>query len=169
MRVDMTILSSPTFTHRLLISLALGGLLVAAPTGCIITDEDNGPIDCTADAIMCADGTFLGRSGPDCSFDCSAHGGIAQLRLFDEERTYVHEPVGCNGTPENPNCTDSITFHPDGRADKLFDDIIAQGTYEILGNNLSLSVPSFDYNAQFVLSNNDTELIFGNDVYLLVE
>ena len=165
----MALLSSPDLTHRLLIPLTLGGLLVAAATGCVIAEDDDGPNPCTGDAIMCTDGTFAGRVGPECSFDCSAHGGIAQVRFFDEQRTYVYEPDNCSGTPENPNCVDSITFHPAGVAEKLFDDIIAQGTYEILGNNVSLSVPSFDYSAELTLANNDTELILGDAVYVLVE
>jgi hypothetical protein len=33
---------------------------------------DGGPMVCTADAFQCPDGTFVGRSGPDCRFVCPA-------------------------------------------------------------------------------------------------
>ncbi len=33
---------------------------------------DGGPVACTADAFQCPDGTFVGRSGPDCRFVCPA-------------------------------------------------------------------------------------------------
>jgi hypothetical protein len=33
---------------------------------------DGGPVVCTADAFQCPDGTFVGRSGPDCRFVCPA-------------------------------------------------------------------------------------------------
>ncbi len=31
---------------------------------------DGEPVFCTADAMMCPDGTFVGRTGPDCQFVC---------------------------------------------------------------------------------------------------
>lgn len=35
-----------------------------------IPDSDNDLIFCTADAMQCPDGSFVGRSGPDCMFVC---------------------------------------------------------------------------------------------------
>lgn len=53
-------------------------------TGCEVCScapppRDGGPIACTDDAFRCADGTWVGRTGPDCQFICPS-GGDGGLR-----------------------------------------------------------------------------------------
>jgi hypothetical protein len=35
-----------------------------------ITPGENEPVFCTADAMQCPDGTWVGRTGPNCEFVC---------------------------------------------------------------------------------------------------
>ncbi len=35
-----------------------------------LPENDNGSIQCTMDAMMCPDGSYVGRSGPNCQFVC---------------------------------------------------------------------------------------------------
>jgi len=37
---------------------------------CEVTSTTTNPVACTMDAMMCPDGTYVGRSGPDCKFVC---------------------------------------------------------------------------------------------------
>ncbi|MBI5003610.1 peptidoglycan-binding protein [Candidatus Kaiserbacteria bacterium] len=39
--------------------------------GTCVTDSTNPPVACTADAMMCPDGSYVGRTGPNCTFACS--------------------------------------------------------------------------------------------------
>jgi len=55
----------------------LGGigilLLTAAAAYFVVSrqaDESPGPIACTQDAMLCPDGSYVGRTGPDCEFEC---------------------------------------------------------------------------------------------------
>ncbi len=60
-----------------------------------------GEIACTADAMRCPDGTFVGRSGPNCEFDCSDHqvsqeeanlqgfGGLKKLESEQELKEFL--------------------------------------------------------------------------------
>lgn len=58
---------------------------------------------------------------------------------------YGYTPTDCNGSPENPSCHDSFELRPDGRATKLFDDIVADGRYSIDGGQVTIEIPDFDY------------------------
>jgi hypothetical protein len=39
---------------------------------CEVVATTTNPVACTMDAMMCPDGTYVGRSGPDCKFVCPA-------------------------------------------------------------------------------------------------
>lgn len=143
------------------LSIAFGLAAVAAP-GCA---DDRG--SCRQDAIMCTDGTFVGRTGPDCTFDCSDHGGVATNRLFPEEREYFHETASCTGTPENPTCRTTLTFFPDGRIDRVSDDIVESGIYDIVNAKVSITVSNST--SEFTLSADETTLTADDVVYMLAD
>ena len=136
-------------------------LVVGLAAGC--NDNDGG--DCTLDALECADGTTVGRQGPDCSFDCSEHGGFAGDSRFSQTRTYVHEPDGCSGPPENPTCRTSLTFTPEGRVSRVDGDIVEDGVYVITGNTVTASFA--DSETAFQLSDDRTTLTSGDVVFTL--
>lgn len=53
----------------------LAGLLVVLAGGFFLTayispDRNGGPVACTADAMQCPDGSYVGRTGPNCEFVC---------------------------------------------------------------------------------------------------
>jgi hypothetical protein len=39
------------------------------------TSTDNSPVACTMDAMMCPDGSYVGRTGPNCAFVCPTSSG----------------------------------------------------------------------------------------------
>lgn len=44
-----------------------------------VTEE---PVFCTADAMLCPDGTYVGRTGPNCEFVCPQVGTTTEVSLF---------------------------------------------------------------------------------------
>jgi hypothetical protein len=53
------------------IVVAAGTLWWSLPGGMLAgTAPEPEPVFCTADAFQCPDGTFVGRTGPDCQFVC---------------------------------------------------------------------------------------------------
>lgn len=40
------------------------------PDGRNFTRQINAPVACTMDAMMCPDGSYVGRTGPNCEFVC---------------------------------------------------------------------------------------------------
>ncbi|MBW2527230.1 MAG: hypothetical protein JRI23_23820 [Deltaproteobacteria bacterium] len=73
---------------------------------------------------------------------------------------YTYKPKDCHGSPENPECVDSFKLQPDGKADKVFDDIMARGTYEVSGTTVTIRVPDMKYEGTFTIQN-DGEVLVG--------
>jgi hypothetical protein len=46
--------------------------VLAALAGQFIFNDETGPVACTMDAMMCPDGSYVGRTGPSCEFVCPA-------------------------------------------------------------------------------------------------
>lgn len=76
--------------HKKELVLLFGALLIVGVIFLIgsfssatpVTEEE--PVACTADAMMCPDGSYVGRTGPDCQFVCpvsEAPGGVSALPL----------------------------------------------------------------------------------------
>ena len=79
---------------------------------------------------------------------------------FDDVEVFSTSDSGCNGSAENPNCYDAVTLYPNGRADKLFDDIIASGSYTIDGRRISIVISEVtQWSATFVLSSDGDALL----------
>ncbi len=55
-----------TSTNKALLLLAIGA--IAAASYFIFTNAERGAVACTQEAKLCADGTYVGRSGPSCEF-----------------------------------------------------------------------------------------------------
>jgi hypothetical protein len=53
--------------------VAAGTLWWTLPGGMIGGAPQPEPVFCTADAFQCPDGTWVGRTGPDCQFVCPAN------------------------------------------------------------------------------------------------
>ncbi len=55
--------------RNLLLALALGGLAAACtPKKQTTSPEQAGPVACTKDAMVCPDGSAVGRTGANCEF-----------------------------------------------------------------------------------------------------
>ncbi len=67
--------------------------------------EEGGAVACTMDAMMCADGSFVGRSGPNCEFVCPAAPEVpADIQAHIDEKAdliVLTTPVP-NGVVLNP-------------------------------------------------------------------
>jgi hypothetical protein len=55
------------FAHELCVS---GQCIIPNEVRAKCTATTTNPVACTMDAMMCPDGTYIGRSGPDCIFKC---------------------------------------------------------------------------------------------------
>jgi hypothetical protein len=54
-----------------IIALVLGWYLLFSPNRVLAPGAGSGEeVVCTADAMQCPDGTWVGRTGPDCEFVC---------------------------------------------------------------------------------------------------
>ena len=54
----------------LVVGIAIG-ILVSSPKGSdLLYTGDDGGVACTQEAMMCPDGSYVGRSGPRCEFVC---------------------------------------------------------------------------------------------------
>lgn len=62
---------------------------------------------------------------------------------------FGYTPTDCQGSAENPSCHSSFELRPDGRVMKVFDDIMADGTYTIDGDQVTLSIPDMSYTETF--------------------
>lgn len=62
------------FAALILFSLALVVFFTSTPETALpnptVPSSGDGQISCTADALMCPDGSYVGRSGPNCEFVC---------------------------------------------------------------------------------------------------
>ncbi len=48
--------------------------------------EPNQPeqVFCTADAMLCPDGSYVGRTGPNCEFQCPGGDGLPEVPIFED-------------------------------------------------------------------------------------
>lgn len=76
---------------------------------------------------------------------------------------YTYTPKDCQGSPENPSCVDSFELHPDGKAVKTFDDVMARGTYEVAGNTVTIRVPELKYEGTFTIDDDGQVLVGSGD------
>ncbi|MBI2030411.1 peptidoglycan-binding protein, partial [Candidatus Kaiserbacteria bacterium] len=51
------------------------GVQVAHSGACQTNSDTNPPVACTMDAMMCPDGSYVGRTGPNCTFVCPTSSG----------------------------------------------------------------------------------------------
>jgi hypothetical protein len=70
----MNHLSDPISVRPIGKAAALGVLLLLGSCGGSgsddVSDPGNEPRACTADVMQCADGSYVGRTGPNCEFVC---------------------------------------------------------------------------------------------------
>lgn len=70
-----------------------------------VVKEGEGPIACTMDAMMCADGSYVGRTGPNCEFVCPALPEVpADIQAHIDEKAdliVLNSPVP-NGVVSTP-------------------------------------------------------------------
>ncbi|MEX0919242.1 MAG: hypothetical protein WDZ64_00650 [Parcubacteria group bacterium] len=59
------------FTLAIIALIILIGIYMVLPKSAAISPEPE-EVFCTADAMQCPDGTWVGRTGPDCEFVCPA-------------------------------------------------------------------------------------------------
>lgn len=88
-------------------------------------DEDGGadqPVACTADAMLCPDGSYVGRTGPKCQFVCPP---IVSSGVFG--RVFVGPICPVERIPPDPNCAErplqtdlALTTYDGSRTVKLF-------------------------------------------------
>lgn len=76
-----------------------------------------GPVACTADAMQCPDGSYVGRSGPNCEFVCPSAtttttggggggGGIAPYHSGIRGTVMAGPTCPVERNPPDPNCAD---------------------------------------------------------------
>ncbi|MFA6177425.1 MAG: hypothetical protein WC694_00835 [Candidatus Paceibacterota bacterium] len=111
--------------HFLYISIALLILVVICIIGCVILIEKgnnknynhfgNNPVACTMEAKLCGDGSYVGRSGPNCDFTAcpeittpSNNGSQSILPYKSGVKGKVVLGPTCpvERNPPDPNCTD---------------------------------------------------------------
>jgi hypothetical protein len=78
MKNNTTILAS--LGVLVLALVVYGAWYVLTRTDVVVSDGNEEGIVCTADAQQCPDGSWVGRSGPDCSFVCPASTSTDQGR-----------------------------------------------------------------------------------------
>lgn len=116
------------FVLTILISLLIGfaiGILVDSNT---ITFTPQGP-GCTAEAIQCPDGTYVGRTGPNCEFQCPVadnqpQGCTEESKICPDGSSVSRIPPSCefqacpqsnsNSKPEYVACPADAKECPDG-------------------------------------------------------
>jgi hypothetical protein len=75
-------------------------------------DTGNNGIVCTADAMQCPDGTWVGRSGPNCQFVCPgptstpSGGGILPYQSGIQGIVMLGPTCPVERMPPDPNCAD---------------------------------------------------------------
>lgn len=97
-----------------------------------VVDSGAGPDDdvvmCTMDAMMCPDGTYVGRSGPNCEFVCpssSAAGGSTSLYEefivgLNESKTIGHTTIKAWAVTEDSRCPSDVICIQAGKATVAF-------------------------------------------------
>ncbi|OGC80730.1 hypothetical protein A2943_02480 [Candidatus Adlerbacteria bacterium RIFCSPLOWO2_01_FULL_51_16] len=69
-----------------------------------------GPVACTAEAMQCPDGSWVGRTGPNCEFVCpggnSGGGGILPYNSGIRGTVMVGPTCPVERIPPDPNCAD---------------------------------------------------------------
>jgi hypothetical protein len=97
------------------------------------TDTDPGTDDvvaCTMDAMMCPDGTYVGRSGPNCEFVCSypssasAAGGTTLYEEFtvglNESKTVGHTTIKPWAVTQDSRCPSDVVCVQAGKVTVAF-------------------------------------------------
>jgi hypothetical protein len=93
----------------------------------------------------------------------------AEVRHFDEERTYEHalfeSPEACEAAQPPDffiNCSQWMDFHPDGRVTVVLSDIINPGTYRIRDVRVTLTMegsPELPNRIELLLSADESTLV----------
>jgi hypothetical protein len=86
-------------------------------------------VACTMDAMMCPDGTYVGRSGPHCEFVCpSPAAGGGGISLYEEFTVALDEPkvigdttIKARSIVEDSRCPSDVVCIQAGRALVVFD------------------------------------------------
>lgn len=91
-----------------LVVVALGGWFYFSST-----NTESEPVFCTADAMQCPDGTYVGRTGPNCEFVCpepgaggGAGGGILPYNSGIRGVVMVGPTCPVERNPPDPACAD---------------------------------------------------------------
>lgn len=74
------------------------------------------PVVCTADAKLCPDGSYVGRTGPNCEFQCPAVPDVkaSTTPAKPGKETPPKQPADKPTTPEPVFCTMDAKLCPDG-------------------------------------------------------
>lgn len=112
----------------LIVLLGLGSLLYNNARG---VNEEGEPVACTADAKICPNGTGVGRSGPDCSFDPCPSDRIsytAPTGYIDSLPLLSSMVLGRVGfyTKEPSTISNSVTVYIFEKGEDSFEDVVLQ-------------------------------------------
>ncbi len=109
----LTFLGKSILAAIVLVLVGVGALYFWATTG-----RAPGPLACTADAMQCPGGTWVGRTGPNCEFVCPAATTTAATTTTGGGGGFAEYHSGIRGTvmagptcpvernPPDPNCAD---------------------------------------------------------------
>ena len=121
-----------------------------------------GPVACTADAMQCPDGSYVGRTGPNCDFICptassttggtststgsgSSGGGFAEYKSGVKGTVVAGPTCPVERTPPDPACADKPIQTNVWISRKVAPQQIIATTYSDKQGVFQLSLPPGDY------------------------
>lgn len=69
---------------------------------------------CTLEAMQCADGSYVGRTGPNCEFSACPGGDPMSPSIGESPPATITPPSGGGGSDEEIFCTMDAKLCPDG-------------------------------------------------------
>ena len=128
------------FPSLFVVVLVLFAVVVAAALVLNKNDEDGG-IACTMEAKLCPDGSYVGRTGPNCEFSkCPSEGGSAMGMIAGKVSIGPLCPVEpCPGPTPDPYSSRQVVMQAQGKAaiylplnsDGTFQGEVPAGTYSV--------------------------------------
>ncbi|MEK7642094.1 MAG: hypothetical protein AAB365_03865 [Patescibacteria group bacterium] len=111
----------------LLILLGVMYLLTKTFSNPPVVPADDDVVMCTMDAMMCPDGTYVGRSGPNCQFVCPVVTATSSTTLYEEftvglneSKTIGHTTVKAWAVTEDSRCPSDVVCIQAGKVTVAF-------------------------------------------------